>query len=167
MNRSHHSNWRCTLCMMKRRSPMWFACALLKRRSCCHSPILLRSRRMRGAPTPVVPLSRGLARGRSPTGGRGSPSPRCHDPAGPPYCSSIGGIGGPSRPPCHSPTRRKGMPCLRRLLIAIDFDCLRVLFVVWFSKLNYLLIADRCQLHVGKGNFLCHTSIFNNLYFNY
>jgi hypothetical protein len=58
-----------------------------------------------------------------------------------------------------------------------------VLFVVRFSKLNYLLIADRyqlhagkgnffiitdhCQLQAGKGNFLCHTSIFNNLYFNY
>jgi hypothetical protein len=49
----------------------------------------------------------------------------------------------------------------------INFDCFRVLFVVRFSKLNCLLIADRCQLHAGKGNFLCHTSIFNNLYFNY
>jgi hypothetical protein len=54
------------------------------------------------------------------------------------------------------------------LLISIDFDCFRVLFIVRFSKLNCLLIADRCQLHEGgKGNFLCHTSIFNNLHFNY
>jgi hypothetical protein len=54
------------------------------------------------------------------------------------------------------------------LLISTDFDCFRVLFVVRFSKLNCVLIADRCQIHAtGKGNFLCHTSIFNNLYFNY
>jgi hypothetical protein len=55
----------------------------------------------------------------------------------------------------------------RSLLISIDFDCFMVLFVVRFSKLNCLLIVDRCQLHAGKDNFLCHTSIFNNLYFNY
>jgi hypothetical protein len=53
------------------------------------------------------------------------------------------------------------------LLISIDFDCFRVLLVIRFSKLNCRLIADRCQLHAGKGNFLCHTSIFNNLHFNY
>jgi flagellar biosynthesis GTPase FlhF len=39
------------------------------------------------------------------------------------------------------------------LLIIIDFDCFRVLFVVRFSKLNCLLIADCRQLHAGKGNF--------------
>jgi hypothetical protein len=55
----------------------------------------------------------------------------------------------------------------RSLLISIDFDCFRVLFVVRFFKLNCLVIADRCELHVEKGNFLCHTSIFNNLHFNY
>jgi hypothetical protein len=53
------------------------------------------------------------------------------------------------------------------LLISIDFDCFRVL-VVRFYKLNCLLIADRYQLHAaGNGNFLCHTSMFNNLHFNY
>jgi hypothetical protein len=41
----------------------------------------------------------------------------------------------------------------RSLLKYIDFDCFRVLFVVRFSKLNCLLIADYCQLHDGKGNF--------------
>jgi hypothetical protein len=55
----------------------------------------------------------------------------------------------------------------RSLLISIDFDCLRVLFVVRFSKVNCLVIADYCELHAGKGNFLCHTSIFNNVNFNY
>jgi hypothetical protein len=39
------------------------------------------------------------------------------------------------------------------MLISIDFDCFGVIFVVRFSKLNGLLIADRCQLHVGKNNF--------------
>jgi hypothetical protein len=46
------------------------------------------------------------------------------------------------------------------LLISIDFKCFRVLFVIRFSKLNCLLIADRCQPHVvEKGNFFM--SYFN------
>jgi hypothetical protein len=54
------------------------------------------------------------------------------------------------------------------LLISIDFDYFRVLFVVRFSKLNCLLIADRNQLYVArKDTFLCHTSIFNNRHSNY
>jgi hypothetical protein len=53
------------------------------------------------------------------------------------------------------------------MLISTDFDYFRALVVVRFSKLNCLLIVDCCQLHAGKGKFLCHTSIFNNLHFNY
>jgi hypothetical protein len=40
------------------------------------------------------------------------------------------------------------------LQISIDFDYFRVLFIVRFSRLNCLLIADCCQLHAaGKANF--------------
>jgi hypothetical protein len=54
------------------------------------------------------------------------------------------------------------------LLISIDFDCFRVLFIVRVSKLNCLLIAYRCQLHAaGKGNFFVILLFFNNLHFNY
>jgi hypothetical protein len=133
---------------------MQSACTFLKRRFHYRSPA-----RGIGGPSPAGPLCHGPARGRSPTRGRGGPSPHCHSPAG--------GRGGPNSPPYHSPTGTKGMPCLGRLLISIDFDCFRVLFVARFSKLNCILIADRCQLHAAKGYFLCHTSIFNNLHFNY
>jgi hypothetical protein len=106
-------------------------------------PPLLRSRR---APHcgPVGGRGGRSPRRRGPTGGRGGRNPHCRSPAG--------GRGGPS-PHCRGPTGRKGMPCLSRLLISIDFDCFRVLFVVGFSKLNFLLIADCYQLHAGKYNF--------------
>jgi hypothetical protein len=55
----------------------------------------------------------------------------------------------------------------RDLLISIDFDCFRILVVVRYSKLNCLLIADRCQLHAQKGNFVMSYFYFNNLHFNY
>jgi hypothetical protein len=106
---------------------------------------------------PAVPVPQGPPY-RGPAGGRGGPNLPC--------CSPVRGRGGPN-PPCCGPAGRKGMRCPGRLLISIDFYCFRVLFIVRFSKLNYLLIADHCQLHAGKSKFLCHTSIFNNLYFNY
>jgi hypothetical protein len=59
---------------------------------------------------------------------------------------------------------------IRSLLISIDFDCFRVLFVVRFSKLNCLFILQTAVNSMHKRvifYYICHTFIFNNIHFNY
>jgi hypothetical protein len=132
------------LCTMKRRSPMQSACALLKRRSRCRSPKLLRSHwRKRQSQTHRAPLSWSHRWKKSCWRKRRShlPPPPCRGLIARLRCHSLRGRS-PTGAPCRGPTRGRGGPIPppvvvpregRECLVSVD-DNSRVLLFFFSQK---------------------------------